>query len=160
MKSLNFCMLWNPMRIIFQERKQQSSFVIRVFMLLKKTGTTLRIGHYNRKPYIVARFWKRTDEVYGGSPGMDALSDIRLLNMMTDIGIRGLQLSVAPPQGLAHDSVISPLKLTPYGINYGAISADGNHDLPLIFSKVALPLKDLAQWMEATKQQIRAAFFS
>lgn len=139
-------------------KKAAKFFRFKGIYVLKKTGTTLRIGYYKRKPYIVARFWKRTDEVYGGSPGMDALADIRLLNMMTDVGLRGLQLSVAPPQGLAHDSVISPLKLTPYGINYGAISADGKR-LVTNLLEGSLPLKDLAEWMEATKQQIRAAFF-
>ncbi len=133
-------------------------FAFHGIFVLKATGTTLKEGFFKRKPYIIARFWKRPNEVYGGSPAMDALPDIRMLNVMKDIFLRSAQLTAAPPMGLAHDSVVSPLRLVPYGINYGAISPDGKDLVKRLFEG-GLNLRDLQSLMTDTVQAIRAAFF-
>lgn len=139
-------------------KKAKRFFRYKGVYVLRTTGKTLRIGYHKRKPYIVLRFWKRTEEVYGGSPGIDALSDIRMLNTMKDVYLRAAQLTAAPPFGLAHDSVVSPLKLVPYGINYGAVSADGK-DLVKRLMDGNLNLGDLREMITDTVQSIRAAFF-
>ncbi len=126
--------------------------------ILMQTGTILKEGHFKRKPYIVARFWKRTAESYGGSPAVDALPDIRMLNVMKDVYLRAAQLTAAPPMALAHDSVVSPLKLVPYGVNYGAISADGKELVKRLLDG-GLSLADLRDMITDTVQAIRAAFF-
>jgi hypothetical protein len=140
------------------QKKSARYFGFNSTFVLMTTQTTLKTGNFKRRPYIVFRFWKRTNEVYGGSPGIDALADIRMLNVMKDVYIRAAQLTAAPPQGLAHDSVISPLKLVPYGVNYGAISSDGKK-LVTSLLEGNLSLSDLRDMITDTVQQIRAAFF-
>lgn len=140
------------------KKTSKSYFKYRSCFVLEETGTVLREGSFKRRPYIVFRFWKRTNEVYGGSPAIDAMADIRMLNLLKDVYLRGAQLSAAPPQGLAHDSVVSQLKLVPYGINYGAVSADGKK---LVHSLIdgGIDLSSLQYSIQSTSEAIRSAFF-
>ena len=140
------------------QKKSSKNFRYRSTFILVQDQSVLREGSFKRKPYIVFRFWKRTNEAYGGSPAIDALADIRLLNVLTDIHLRAAQLAVAPPQGLAHDSVIAPLKLIPYGINYGAITSDGKRLVDNILQG-NLNLRDLESLMQKIEKRIYSSFF-
>lgn len=140
------------------EKKHNKYFRYKSTFILQQGQVVLGEGSFKRKPYIVARFWKRPTEAYGGSPAFDALPDIRMLNVMKDVYLRAAQLTAAPPFGLAHDSVVSPLRLTPYGVNYGAISADGKMLVQRLLEG-NLNLGDLREMITDTVQQIRSAFF-
>ncbi len=115
-------------------------------------------GYFKKKPYIVFRFWKRPSEVWGGSPAVDAMADIRQLNVMSYAHGNNIQLRGSPPLIMAHDSVIMPLKIVPNGINYGGVSADGKRQ---IFPLIENPgdLSALENYMEQKRQAIRSAFF-
>lgn len=115
-------------------------------------------GFVQRMPYKVFRFWKRTGESYGGSPSIDALADIRMLNSMEEANIRSVQLEAFPPMVMAHDSVVMPLRIVPNGINFAEFSPNGR---PLI-DRLIPPGSDkraIETMMEQKRQAIRSAFF-
>jgi len=78
-------------------------------VLLKESG-------YDRFPYVIPRWTKLGNEVYGRSPAMKTLPDIRMLNQMMKTVIRGAQKAVDPPFIMAHDSVLGRLNLTAGGV--------------------------------------------
>lgn len=78
-------------------------------LLLKEDG-------YTRFPYVIPRWSKLGNEVYGRSPAMKTLPDIRMLNQMMKTVIRGAQKAVDPPFIMAHDSVLGRLNLTAGGV--------------------------------------------
>lgn len=73
---------------------------------------------YREFPYIVTRWSKAAGEVYGRSPGMNALPEVKTINKMTETMIIGAQKVVDPPVQLPDDGFIMPLVLVPGGINY------------------------------------------
>jgi len=76
-----------------------------------------RAGFYE-KPAITPRWSKRTGEVYGRSPGMTALPEVKILNLMTETTMRGAQKVVDPPLQMPDDGFVMPLVTRPAGINY------------------------------------------
>jgi hypothetical protein len=125
--------------------------------VLKEKQILLREGGFHEMPFIVFRFWKRTGEPYGGSPAWDALSDIRMINVMSETAIRSFQLEAFPPLIAASDGVIMPLKTMPNGVNIGGMSPDGRRLIePLLTGgKTQLAFEVLEQ----RRQAIRNAFF-
>lgn len=75
-------------------------------------------GGYDEFPFFVVRFYKNSGDVYGTSPAMVALADIKMLNEMSKTIIRGAQKVVDPPIVLPHDGYILPLKTYPNAVNY------------------------------------------
>lgn len=125
--------------------------------VLKENKILLSEGGFKDMPFIVFRFWKRTGEPYGGSPAWDALSDIRMINVMSETALRSFQMEAFPPLLAASDGVIMPLKTMPNGVNIGGMSPDGKRLIePLMTgSKTQLAFEVLEQ----RRQAIRNAFF-
>lgn len=115
-------------------------------------------GFFETNPYKVFRFWKRAGEVYGGSPGIDALPDIRTLQIMEASDLRAVQLDALPPLAMPHDSVVMPLNVVPNGINFVEFGPTGR---PLIDRLIPSQgdRRSLEQRMEQRRQAIRSAFF-
>lgn len=75
-------------------------------------------GGFHEFPYTCPRWLKRAGEVYGRGPGMKALADVKMLQRAMKVTIRGVEKLVDPPLIVADDGVISPVRVTPSGINY------------------------------------------
>jgi len=73
----------------------------------------VRESGYMENPYHVSRWSKIAGEIYGRSPAMDCLPDIRMLNTMSRTIIRAAQKIVDPPIVCDDDGVILPLKTFP-----------------------------------------------
>lgn len=88
------------------------------YKILKRTKTVLEKEGFFENPYIVPRWTKIAGEVYGRSPGMKALSDIKMANEMKRAVIEAAQLQVAPPMQVPDDGVMLPIKTDPRSINF------------------------------------------
>lgn len=86
--------------------------------VLKELRILLKESGFNEMPYVVPRWSKISGEVYGRSPGMTALPDIKMLNAMKLAVIKGAQKIVDPPLQAPDDGVLLPLKTAPGAINY------------------------------------------
>src|SRR5574343_207953 len=137
--------------------KQKDRMKFKSCYILRDKQILLSEGGFNEMPFIVFRFWKRTGEPYGGSPAWDALSEIRMINVMSKTAIRSFQLEAFPPLIAASDGVILPLKTMPNGVNIGGMSPDGRRLIePLLTGgKTQLAFEVLEQ----RRQAIRNAFF-
>lgn len=65
-------------------------------------------------PIIVIRFWKNVGEIYGRSPAMDALPDIRALNKLTEMFERTGEMTLDPPKMISSEDVLGAGKV-PWG---------------------------------------------
>ena len=146
-----------PSEDYMPEAKQRNKMKFKSCYVLRDKQILLSEGGFKEMPFIVFRFWKRTGEPYGGSPAWDALSDIRMINVMSETAIRSFQLEAFPPLIAASDGVILPLKTMPNGVNIGGMSPDGRRLIePLLTGgKTQLAFEVLEQ----RRQAIRNAFF-
>lgn len=78
---------------------------------------------YRRNPYAVARAVTNAGEIYGRSPAMTLLPDIKMLNEVRKDVLRASHLATRPPLLVADD--ISALNVTPDAINYGMVDENG-----------------------------------
>lgn len=86
-------------------------------------------GGYGTFPYSVSRYVTAPDEVYGRSPAMNALPDIKMLNEMSRTDIRAVHKLIDPPILLHDDGILGNGALTvnmrPGGLNPGGVDRNG-----------------------------------
>jgi len=82
------------------------------------SGHIISIGGFNENPYVVPRYLKASTEVYGRSPGMNALPDVKVLNKMVETSLKAAAKQVDPPLLVPDDSMMSPIRMSPGSLNY------------------------------------------
>ena len=83
-------------------------------------------GGYQSMPYAVGRYVTGPKEVYGRSPAMTVLPDIKMLNEMSKTVIRAAHKIVDPPLLLQEDGALAAFDLRPGALNYGGVNDQGN----------------------------------
>ena len=85
---------------------------------LLEDGAILRNEGNWEMPYQIARWSVSQDEIYGRSPAMKAMPDIRMLNQVMRFYLRGVQKTSDPILQVPADGFLRPLDTSPGGINY------------------------------------------
>jgi hypothetical protein len=85
--------------------------------ILKEKNEILGIGGHDEFPYVVSRWAKNEDEIYGRGPGGDALPDVLMSNEMEKTYLKALQKQVDPPLTLPDDGFLGQIKTYPGAIN-------------------------------------------
>lgn len=75
-------------------------------------------GRFNDRPFMVARFYKTSYEVYGRGPGSSALPDLKMLQQVVKTTIRGAQKMVDPPIMVPDKGFIGTIRTVPGGVSY------------------------------------------
>jgi hypothetical protein len=89
------------------------------------TQEQLEESGYRKMPYAFGRFDVAPAEVYGRSPAMAALADIKMLNEMGKTNIRMAHRAVDPPLLMPNDGVLQAFSLRPGALNYGGVDEQG-----------------------------------
>lgn len=71
-----------------------------------KTKKVLKESGFIEMPIFVTRFWKMMGEVYGRSPGMEALSDVTEINAIREASIIAIEKSLDPPLAVFDDGTL------------------------------------------------------
>lgn len=87
--------------------------------------TTVEEGGFRRFPFAVPRFETSPREVYGRSPAMAVLPDIKMLNEMSKTVLRAGQMVVAPPIMLTEDASLQAFNVRSNALNYGYVDQNG-----------------------------------
>ena len=82
-------------------------------------------GGFRSFPYAVSRYVTAPREVYGRSPAMQVLADIKGVNEQQKTLLRTGQLVADPPLLLSDDASLTPFKMAPRALNYGALDSSG-----------------------------------
>lgn len=83
-------------------------------------------GGFRTFPFIISRYVTAPTEVYGRSPGMTALAEIKMVNAMRKSDLRARHMAIDPPILTANEQSVRRLNMKPGGINYGMLDAAGN----------------------------------
>ena len=113
-------------------------------------------GGFDEFPYMVARWGTAQRGLYGESPAMKALADIKLLNQIERTKLVAGQKAADPPL-LAHDeNAIRGVKVYPGGITYGGVDAEGR---PLVRPlQAGADFRVFEGMAEQKREAIREAF--
>ena len=83
-----------------------------------KNGNELSVGGFVEFPFVVPRYLKASHEIYGRSPAMTALPDVKMLNEMSKTTIKAAQKQVDPPLLVPDDGFLLPVRTVPGGLNF------------------------------------------
>ena len=115
---VEFCHVVKP-RDIYNPKKEDKMNMrfISVYMEID-SGKIISIGGFREFPYVVPRFLKASNEIYGRSPGMNSLPDVKVLNKMVEVGLKAAQKQVDPPLLVPDDAMMLPIRTAPGSLNY------------------------------------------
>ncbi len=117
----------------------------------------LRRGGFAEFPFQVPRWSTAAGEVYGRSPAMLALADVKMLNQMARSTIEAAHKAVNPPLIAFDDGVYRPMRLYPGSVNFGGVNQDGR---PLVQPLLTGTRVDIGLEMEEQRRgAIREAFY-
>lgn len=105
-----------PRSIVDLQSKSEFKYISQY--VLPDENIEMREAGFRDFPYVVPRWSKAAGEVYGRSPGMNALPEVKMLNKMMETTIIGAQKVVDPPLQLPDDGFILPIITEPGGLNY------------------------------------------
>lgn len=113
-------------------------------------------GGYRTMPYALGRYITTPGEIYGRSPAMLVLPDIKMLNEMKKTIIRSAHLAVSPPLLLQEDGALQAFDLRPNALNFGGVDERGQ---PLVHALKIEGRTDIGMdLIEAQQRVINDAF--
>ena len=83
-----------------------------------EAGDELSVSGFREFPFVVPRYLKASHEIYGRSPAMTALPDVKMLNEMSKTTIKSAQKQVDPPLLVPDDGFMLPVRTVPGGLNF------------------------------------------
>jgi hypothetical protein len=97
----------DPQRADAKHKAFESVYVSR------EDGIVISEGGFDEFPYHVPRFMKSAGEMYGRSPCMRALPDVKMLNELVKLVVKAAQKIIDPVLMLPDDGFVLPLRTTP-----------------------------------------------
>ena len=98
--------------------KDQENMPFESVYLEMGSGDELSVSGFKEFPYVVPRYLKASNEIYGRSPAMTALPDVKMLNEMSKTTIKAAQKQVDPPLLVPDDGFLLPVRTVPGGLNF------------------------------------------
>lgn len=126
------------------------------FYVALDSRTLIREGGYHSFPYAISRYVTAPREIYGRSPAIMALPDIKQVNEMERTLMKAGQKAVDPPLLLTDDDVLSPFSLRPGALNYGGLGDDGRQKVLPLNAGANMPLG--FEMLEQKRKVINDAF--
>jgi hypothetical protein len=103
----------------FDPKKQdKSNMPFESVYLDAESGDELSVSGFREFPFVVPRYLKASHEIYGRSPAMTALPDVKMLNEMSKTTIKSAQKQVDPPLLVPDDGFMLPVRTVPGGLNF------------------------------------------
>jgi hypothetical protein len=113
-----FCHIVKPRDIYDPKKKDKMNMPFISIYMEMETGHIISISGFNEFPYVVPRYLKASNEIYGRSPGMNSLPDVKVLNKMVEVGLKAAQKQVDPPLLVPDDAMMLPIRTAPGSLNY------------------------------------------
>ncbi len=136
------------------EKKKNFNFPIVSQHIYIKDKFQMALKGFNENPWACGRWSKASGESYGRGPGMNSLPEVKMVNLMEEVSIKGAQLAIGPPVQMPDDGY-GQLKVKPYGVNY--YRAGSKDRIEPIFGDTRLDYS--IEIMNAHRQRIKEAFY-
>lgn len=132
------------------------SFPIASKWVLESEKYLIKDSGFKEFPYAIPRWSKVTGELYGRSPGMAALPDVKMVNSMMLATIKGAQKTVDPALQAPDDGFLNgKIRTAPGAINY--YRAGSNDRIEPICKDARIDFG--YQVVEDVRKRIREAFY-
>jgi hypothetical protein len=128
--------------------------VISHYVLAKDKSDLLIEGFYEL-PGVFPRWSKIPGEPYGRGCGEKALPEVKMLQLMADITIRGAQKTIDPPLQMPDNGFVMPLLTRPASINY--YRAGSQDRVTPIFNDARIDFG--IQLIQQSQLKVRQAYF-
>ena len=99
-------------------KKDKENMPFESVYLDASSGDELSVSGFREFPFVVPRYLKASHEIYGRSPAMTALPDVKMLNEMSKTIIKSAQKQVDPPLLVPDDGFMLPVRTVPGGLNF------------------------------------------
>lgn len=139
------------------EKKKGFRFPIVSHHVLVKDEYTLKLHGFNEPAWVVARWSKASGEDYGRGPGINALPEVKMINLMEECVIKGAQLMLGPPLQAPDDGYIGSLKIRPYGVSYYRSGSNRTDRVETLFDPQRVDFAEAI--MESRRDRIKKAFY-
>ncbi len=110
------------------------------------------LGTFEEFPYQVPRWYTVQDDVYGRSPAMTVMPDIRMSNRMSETILRGAEKIVDPPLLIPDGGIVSPIRLYPGGLSFSDGEIKPVPLLPPGASRIEIGIELLKQRQDAIRE--------
>ena len=108
-----------PRTIYNQNKLDKKNMPIQSIYFEYGNSHIISIGGFKEMPYVIPRYLKSSTEIYGRSPAMSALGEIKVLNKMVEVMLKAAQKQVDPVLMVPDDQVsLGTIRTAPGAINY------------------------------------------
>ena len=115
---VEICHVVRPRSIYDRSKQDKKNMKFQSIYFEHGTDHIISIGGFNENPYVVSRYLKSSTEIYGRSPAMNSLPDVKVLNKMVEHGLKAAAKQIDPPLLVPDDSMLAPVRMTPGSLNY------------------------------------------
>lgn len=122
------------------------------------TGDVVQQGGFDEFPFMVPRWSTATRGLYGESPAQLALADVKTLNVMSKTFLVASQKAADPPILAPDENAMMPVRLTPGGITYGGVDANGQPLIRPLENRGNFTLTD--EMLQQKREAVREAFYA
>lgn len=121
-------------------------------------GGLLRLQGYEDKPFSCPRWDAEGNDAYGRSPTMDALGDIKQLQLMTKRLAQAIDKMINPPMIADVNMKNEPASLLPGAITYVTTLTGGVGFKPAF--TVTPPVQEMIKAIQDVQQRIKVTYFN
>lgn len=140
-----------PGRLTVTNKRFQSIHIFKdKKLIVKRSG-------FDELPYLVPRWTKVAGEVYGRSPGMQALPDLKMVQAMSKTILIAAQKATDPPLIMPDDGFLGPFRTSPGSFNYYRAGTMSGEDIKALEFRGQLNIGDAM--LEQRRAMIQKAFF-
>jgi hypothetical protein len=123
------------------------------------TDKVLQARGYNEWPGMTPRWDVTANEPYGRSPGMDALGDIKQLQLETRRKAQAIDKMVNPPTTADVQLKNQPVSFLPGGVTFVAGQIQGNAGVKPIY-QVQPPIQEMKEDIAEVQKRIQNIFYN
>ena len=118
--------------IVLERSRNKKDKPFRSVYILVEGKIVLSRGGHDTFPYVVCRWDRRPNEIYGRSPSLKMLPDIKTLNAMVKITLEAAQMAVFPPMQRVSDGLFNKKKFNLAPKMFYHVRTDRNFFQPLV----------------------------
>ena len=107
-----------PRTIYNQNKLDKKNMPYQSVYFENNSGHVISIGGFKEMPYVIPRYLKASTEIYGRSPAMNALPDVKVLNKMVETSLKAAAKQVDPPLLVPDDGMLAPIRMSAGSLNY------------------------------------------
>lgn len=156
-RKFDFIHCVKPNEEMNSKRKDYRGMPITSYYVALEGRSFLGEGGYRVRPYSVGRHVTAPREVYGRSPAMQVLADIKMLNEMEKTIMRAAHKIVDPPLLVYGDGILTSFNTRPNALNYGGVDDQGRQLVVPLKTGSNLPIAE--EKAEQKRKMINDAFY-